>query len=96
MSPLVDAHLASFRERGFSDLSVAFGCTGGQHRSVYFAERLARHIRERHPAVAVHLQHAEQAKWPAAGSEASPPGGTAAAAEPSPAALLAREDPWTR
>jgi aminoglycoside/choline kinase family phosphotransferase len=96
VSPLVDAHLASFRERGFSDLSVAFGCTGGQHRSVYFAERLARHIRERHPAVAVHLQHAEQAKWPAAGSEASPPGGTAAAAEPSPAALLAREDPWTR
>jgi uncharacterized membrane protein YgcG len=60
---IVDAHVASFRERGFSYLSVAFGCTGGQHRSVYFAERLAEHLRERFPDVTVKLEHGEQAKW---------------------------------
>ncbi len=60
---LVEAHIANFRERNFSDLSVAFGCTGGQHRSVYFAERLARHLRERHPDVTVHLRHAASGRW---------------------------------
>jgi aminoglycoside/choline kinase family phosphotransferase len=91
---LVDVHVASFRERRFSDLSVAFGCTGGQHRSVYFAERLARHVRERDPDVTVDLRHAEQARWAAAGEEAPPPGGAAAAG--GPALPAAGEKPWTR
>lgn len=51
----VDHHL----RRGFSDLTVAFGCTGGRHRSVYFAERLAAHLRER-PGLTVRLRHREQ------------------------------------
>ena len=42
---LVDASVASYRQRGFSNLMVSFGCTGGQHRSVYLAELLARHLR---------------------------------------------------
>src|SRR5208337_3853182 len=42
---LVDASVASYRRRGFSNLMVSFGCTGGQHRSVYLAEQLARHLR---------------------------------------------------
>jgi aminoglycoside/choline kinase family phosphotransferase len=42
---LVDASVSSYRRRGFKDLMVSFGCTGGQHRSVYLAERLARHLR---------------------------------------------------
>jgi hypothetical protein len=63
---LVDAHIDRFRERGFSDLAVSFGCTGGQHRSVYFAERLTRHIRERNPDVVVRLVHRERQAWPAA------------------------------
>jgi aminoglycoside/choline kinase family phosphotransferase len=42
---LVDASVVSYQRRGFKDLMVSFGCTGGQHRSVYLAEQLARHLR---------------------------------------------------
>ena len=42
---LVDASVANYRQRGFSSLMVSFGCTGGQHRSVYLAEHLAQHLR---------------------------------------------------
>ena len=42
---LIDASVANYRQRGFSSLMVSFGCTGGQHRSVYLAEQLANHLR---------------------------------------------------
>ncbi len=45
VASLVDASVANYRQRGFSNLMVSFGCTGGQHRSVYLAERLAEHLR---------------------------------------------------
>ena len=61
---LVDAQVREYLRRGFSSLTVMFGCTGGQHRSVYFAERLARHLREGFPAVRVRLNHREQNDWP--------------------------------
>jgi RNase adaptor protein for sRNA GlmZ degradation len=54
---LVDASVASYQTRGFKNLAVSFGCTGGQHRSVYLAEQVARHLRER--GIAVVLQHRE-------------------------------------
>jgi aminoglycoside/choline kinase family phosphotransferase len=45
VTALVDASVATYRRRGFSSLMVSFGCTGGQHRSVYLAEQLAKHLR---------------------------------------------------
>jgi aminoglycoside/choline kinase family phosphotransferase len=53
---LVDASINAYQKRGFKDLMVSFGCTGGQHRSVYFAEQLANHLRER-SGVDVDLRH---------------------------------------
>jgi len=44
---LVDAGVSNYRSRGFKNMMVSFGCTGGQHRSVYLAERLAGHLRSR-------------------------------------------------
>ena len=42
---LVDASVSAYLGRGFRNLMVSFGCTGGQHRSVFLAEQLARHLR---------------------------------------------------
>ncbi|HEY3705944.1 MAG TPA: RNase adapter RapZ, partial [Terracidiphilus sp.] len=42
---LVDASVATYTKRGFKSLMVSFGCTGGQHRSVFLAEQMARHLR---------------------------------------------------
>jgi len=57
---VVDPHVETFRGRGFTDLMVSFGCTGGQHRSVYCAEHLARHLAEKYPDIRVRLTHREQ------------------------------------
>ena len=55
---LVDAGVSEYQRRGFNSLMVSFGCTGGQHRSVYLAEQLARHLRER-KGVEVAVRHRE-------------------------------------
>lgn len=44
---LVDISVEDYLKRGFSKLMVSFGCTGGQHRSVYAADELARHLRNK-------------------------------------------------
>jgi hypothetical protein len=53
---LVDAAVSNYQNRGFKSLMVSFGCTGGQHRSVYLAEQLAKHLRGRN-GVEVVVRH---------------------------------------
>ena len=47
VTSLIDSSVSSYRRRGFTNIMVSFGCTGGQHRSVYLAEQLAKHLRSR-------------------------------------------------
>jgi RNase adaptor protein for sRNA GlmZ degradation len=56
---LVDASVKRYMERGFSNLMVCFGCTGGQHRSVYSAQHMAEHLNKKF-GVKVELIHREQ------------------------------------
>jgi aminoglycoside/choline kinase family phosphotransferase len=54
---LVDAQVEKYAERRFSSLTVSFGCTGGQHRSVFLASKLAAHLAEHRPHVTVCVRH---------------------------------------
>lgn len=58
---LVDATVSGYQRRGFKDLMVSFGCTGGQHRSVFLAEQLAKHLRAS-SGVEVVVRHIEAEK----------------------------------
>lgn len=67
MTPFLDSAKAIVRisvenylSRGFNNLMVSFGCTGGQHRSVFCAESIARWLKETWPEVEVELKHIEQ------------------------------------
>ncbi len=56
---LADHHVARYIQRGFTSLMFCFGCTGGQHRSVYSAQHLAEHIHDKF-GIEVHVTHREQ------------------------------------
>ena len=56
---LADAHVARYIQRGFTSLMFCFGCTGGQHRSVYSAQHLAEHIHQKF-GIEVRICHREQ------------------------------------
>jgi len=58
---LVDSSIANYQQRGFKNLMVSFGCTGGQHRSVFLAEQLAKRLRARN-ALEVVVRHLELEK----------------------------------
>jgi len=59
---LIEESVGNYRQRGFGHLSVSFGCTGGQHRSVYLAEQAAKRLSGRN-GVQVVLRHREQENW---------------------------------
>jgi len=56
---IVDKAVENYIERSFTNLNVNFGCTGGQHRSVYSADALTKHLKEKY-GVRVVLEHVEQ------------------------------------
>lgn len=56
---LADHHVQRYIQRGFTSLIFSFGCTGGQHRSVYCAQHLAEHLHEKF-GIEVHITHREQ------------------------------------
>src|SRR6266403_1551207 len=58
---LVDASISTYHDRGFKNLMVSFGCTGGQHRSVFLAEQLAKRLRARN-GLEVTVRHLELEK----------------------------------
>ncbi|MBY0482722.1 MAG: phosphotransferase [Chitinophagaceae bacterium] len=59
---LIDIAVEDYLKRGFSHLMINFGCTGGQHRSVYAAEQTARHLRNKYKVKLV-LTHTNSANW---------------------------------
>ncbi len=59
---LLDITVSNYIERGFTHLTVNFGCTGGQHRSVYAAESTSKYLQNHYP-VHVELEHLERETW---------------------------------
>ena len=57
---IIDEAIENYISRNFTSLQIGFGCTGGQHRSVYAAEKTASHILSKYPDVGVNLVHREQ------------------------------------
>jgi hypothetical protein len=59
---VVDISVEDYIKRNFSHLMISFGCTGGQHRSVYAAEQAARHLKDKYK-VKVTVQHLNEENW---------------------------------
>ena len=59
---IIDISVEEYIRRDFRNLVINFGCTGGQHRSVYAAEAIARHLRNKF-RVNIELTHLNQNNW---------------------------------
>ncbi|MDR3272101.1 MAG: ATP-binding protein [Flavobacteriaceae bacterium] len=60
---LIDITVSKYLDREFSHLQINFGCTGGQHRSVYSAEQTAKYIQEKYPHTEVAINHLNSKNW---------------------------------
>ncbi len=54
---IIDPAIENYIERNFINLMISFGCTGGQHRSVYAAEKTKSHILKKYPEVIIEIHH---------------------------------------
>ena len=59
---IIDPAIENYLERNFTHLMISFGCTGGQHRSVYAAEKTKEHISKKYPEVIIELHHTQLEK----------------------------------
>ena len=57
VNAIVDQSVSKYLERGFTDLMVSFGCTGGQHRSVFSAEMLSQYLADKYDDVLIIVRH---------------------------------------
>ena len=62
---VIDISIEDYLQRDFENLEINFGCTGGQHRSVYSADATAKYINEKFPEAQVTLHHVvqEEKNW---------------------------------
>ncbi len=60
---VIDITLENYLSRGFSHLQINFGCTGGQHRSVFAAEKTTEYLRKNYPQTIVNMQHTNKENW---------------------------------
>ncbi len=60
---IITISIEDYLNRNFSDLQINFGCTGGQHRSVYSAEQTAKYIHEKYPQIMITLNHTNKENW---------------------------------
>jgi RNase adaptor protein for sRNA GlmZ degradation len=59
---IIDPAIENYLERNFTNLMISFGCTGGQHRSVYAAEKTKEHIKNKFPQAIIELHHRQLEK----------------------------------
>jgi len=59
---IIDISVEDYIKRNFESLMINFGCTGGQHRSVFAAEAIARHLRNKYK-VKIELIHTNKENW---------------------------------
>lgn len=62
---MVEISVEDYLARNFTNLDINFGCTGGQHRSVYAADYMAKHLSEKFPGADVKVEHVvqEEKNW---------------------------------
>jgi len=60
---IIDQSVSNYLERGFENLQVNFGCTGGKHRSVYCAEMLAKYLKKDHQNIDIRVNHLMSNNW---------------------------------